>query len=99
MKVLKGVAAASGRQDGFLEAPPGPPRMPGDAPASRALAAADKVRDAARRSTQLFHDGLPMIASENIVSPRVAEMLVTDLHGRYAEGLPGKRYYRSEEHT
>jgi glycine hydroxymethyltransferase len=58
------------------------------------LAAADAVREAARRSTQLFRDGLPMIASENIVSPRVAEMLVTDFHGRYAEGLPGKRYYQ-----
>jgi len=57
-------------------------------------AAADAVRAAARRSTELFRDGLPMIASENIVSPRVAEMLVTDLHGRYAEGLPGKRYYQ-----
>jgi glycine hydroxymethyltransferase len=57
-------------------------------------AAADLVRDAARRSTAIFRDGLPMIASENIVSPRVAEMLVTDLHGRYAEGLPGKRYYQ-----
>ena len=57
-------------------------------------AAADAVREAARRSTQAFRDGLPMIASENIVSPRVAEMLVTDFHGRYAEGLPGKRYYQ-----
>jgi glycine hydroxymethyltransferase len=56
--------------------------------------AADAVREAARRSTALFREGLPMIASENIVSPRVAEMLVTDLHGRYAEGLPGKRYYQ-----
>lgn len=56
--------------------------------------AAETVRDAARRSTALFRDGLPMIASENIVSPRVAEMLVTDFHGRYAEGLPGKRYYQ-----
>jgi glycine hydroxymethyltransferase len=58
------------------------------------LEAAEAVRAAAKRSTQLFRDGLPMIASENIVSPRVAEMLVTDLHGRYAEGLPGKRYYQ-----
>ncbi len=57
-------------------------------------AAVDAVRDAAQRSTQMFRDGLPMIASENIVSPRVQEMLVTDLHGRYAEGLPGKRYYQ-----
>lgn len=58
------------------------------------LQAANAVREAAKRSTQLFRDGLPMIASENIVSPRVAEMLVTDFHGRYAEGLPGKRYYQ-----
>lgn len=58
------------------------------------LEAAEKVRQAAQRSTRMFRDGLPMIASENIVSPRVAEMLVTDLHGRYAEGLPGKRYYQ-----
>lgn len=58
------------------------------------IEAADATRAAAKRSTQLFRDGLPMIASENIVSPRVAEMLVTDLHGRYAEGLPGKRYYQ-----
>ncbi len=58
------------------------------------LAAADLVRDAARRSTLHFRNGLPMIASENIVSPRVQEMLVTDLHGRYAEGMPGKRYYQ-----
>ncbi len=58
------------------------------------LAAANLVRDAARRSTQHFRYGLPMIASENIVSPRVQEMLVTDLHGRYAEGMPGKRYYQ-----
>src|SRR5688500_20324546 len=42
----------------------------------------------------MFRHGLPRIASENIVSPRVAEMLVTDLPGRYAEGLPGKRYYQ-----
>src|ERR1044072_7796007 len=58
------------------------------------LEGAGAVPEAAKRSTQLFRDGLPMIASENIVSPRVAEMLVTDLHGRYAEGLPGKRYYQ-----
>lgn len=57
-------------------------------------AAVDTVRSAARRSTTQFRNGLPMIASENIVSPRVQEMLVTDLHGRYAEGLPGKRYYQ-----
>ncbi len=67
------------------------------APSGRAvdpLAAANAVRASAKQSTELFGTGLPMIASENIVSPRVQEMLVTDLHGRYAEGLPGKRYYQ-----
>lgn len=55
---------------------------------------ANAVRDAARRSNQFFAESLPMIASENVLSPRALEMLVTDFHGRYAEGLPGKRYYQ-----
>ena len=32
-----------------------------------------------------------MIASENIVSPKVQEVITSDLHGRYAEGLPRGR--------
>jgi glycine hydroxymethyltransferase len=52
------------------------------------------VREAARRNNEFFGESLPMIASENILSPRAQEMLVTDFHGRYAEGLPGKRYYQ-----
>jgi glycine hydroxymethyltransferase len=35
-----------------------------------------------------------MIASENIVSPMVQKIVASDLHGRYAEGLPGRRYYQ-----
>ena len=35
-----------------------------------------------------------MIASENIISPNVKIAINSDLHGRYAEGLPGKRYYQ-----
>ncbi len=35
-----------------------------------------------------------MIASENILSPMVRKACDSDLHGRYAEGLPGKRYYQ-----
>jgi glycine hydroxymethyltransferase len=35
-----------------------------------------------------------MIASENIISPMVRKAINSDLHGRYAEGLPGKRYYQ-----
>ena len=55
---------------------------------------ADAIRAAARRNNEFFGSSLPMIASENILSPRALEMLVTDFHGRYAEGLPGKRYYQ-----
>lgn len=54
----------------------------------------DAIRAAARRNNEFFGSSLPMIASENILSPRALEMLVTDFHGRYAEGLPGKRYYQ-----
>jgi len=56
--------------------------------------AVDLVRDAARRNNRFFAESLPMIASENILSPRALEMLTTDFHGRYAEGLPGRRYYQ-----
>jgi glycine hydroxymethyltransferase len=38
-----------------------------------------------------------MIASENIISPNVKRAINSDLHGRYAEGLPGKRYYQGCE--
>ena len=40
-----------------------------------------------------FEKSIPLIASENLVSPRAAEMFCSDLHNRYAEGLPGSRYY------
>lgn len=52
------------------------------------------IRESARRNNEFFGTSLPMIASENILSPGALEMLVTDFHGRYAEGLPGKRYYQ-----
>ncbi|MDD5503337.1 MAG: serine hydroxymethyltransferase, partial [Candidatus Thermoplasmatota archaeon] len=52
------------------------------------------VRKAAKKNNKFFKECLPMIASENILSPLCQEMLVTDFHGRYAEGTPGKRYYQ-----
>ena len=55
------------------------------------------VMDAVKSSGRLYRDGLGMIASENIVSPMVQDIVSSDLHGRYAEGLPGKRYYQGCE--
>ena len=52
------------------------------------------VMDAVTESGTLYRDGLGMIASENIVSPMVQRIVSSDLHGRYAEGLPFKRYYQ-----
>ncbi|MCK4718081.1 MAG: serine hydroxymethyltransferase [Thermoplasmata archaeon] len=52
------------------------------------------IRRLAKEHTQWFHDSLPMIASENLISPLAREMLISDLHNRYAEGLPGARYYQ-----
>lgn len=37
--------------------------------------------------------GIELIASENFASPQVMEAMGTVLTNKYAEGLPGKRYY------
>ena len=55
---------------------------------------AQTVLQAVTDSGTLYRDGLGMIASENIVSPLVQKIVSSDLHGRYAEGLPYKRYYQ-----
>ena len=55
---------------------------------------AQTVLEAVTDSGTLYRDGLGMIASENIVSPMVQKIVSSDLHGRYAEGLPYKRYYQ-----
>ncbi len=55
---------------------------------------AEFVRDMAKKNNEMFGEVLPMIASENVLSPMCEEMLVTDFHGRYAEGTPGNRYYQ-----
>jgi glycine hydroxymethyltransferase len=57
-------------------------------------AQATAILNSVNSSGQHYRDSLPMIASENILSPLVAKAVNSDLHGRYAEGLPGKRYYQ-----
>ena len=63
-------------------------------PPGEALSAADPDI-AALISDEIVrqNDGLELIASENFVSPAVMEAMGSPLTNKYAEGLPGKRYY------
>jgi len=56
-----------------------------------------KVRDAVKRHSTRFEHAIPLIASENLLSPYAKELLISDFHSRYAEGLPGERYYEGNE--
>ena len=58
---------------------------------------AENVVEAIDASGRHYRDSLPMIASENILSPMVRRACDSDLHGRYAEELPRKRYYQGCE--
>ena len=51
------------------------------------------VFDIVARETERQNDGFELIASENFVSPAVMQALGSSLTNKYAEGLPGKRYY------
>ena len=44
-------------------------------------------------------DGLELIASENLASPAVIAAMGSILSNKYAEGLPGKRYYGGCEYV
>lgn len=52
------------------------------------------VRNTTNQHNNWFKESLPLIASENVLSPAAREVMNSDLHNRYAEGLPGKRYYQ-----
>jgi len=52
-----------------------------------------EIADLVEREIARQNDGLELIASENFVSPAVLEALGSPLTNKYAEGLPGKRYY------
>jgi len=54
----------------------------------------DDIVRSVRAHQEWFSDSLPLIASENITSPTVRQLLATDLGHRYAEGTVGHRYYQ-----
>lgn len=51
------------------------------------------IFDAISKEVARQNDGFELIASENFVSRAVLEAMGTPLTNKYAEGLPGKRYY------
>ena len=52
-----------------------------------------EIYDAIQKEVQRQNEGLELIASENFASRPVMEAMGTPLTNKYAEGLPGKRYY------
>src|SRR6266496_4200141 len=52
-----------------------------------------KIRELINKEVARQEHGLELIASENFVSLAVLEAMGTALTNKYAEGLPGKRYY------
>lgn len=51
------------------------------------------IRDRVQHHNEMFRDAIPLIASENVMCPLAKEMMISDFADRYAEGLPGARYY------
>lgn len=52
-----------------------------------------KIFDLIKKECERQTHGIELIASENFVSPQVLEAMGSVLTNKYAEGLPGKRYY------
>ena len=52
-----------------------------------------RVQSLIKQHERWFSESLPMIASENVASKAVREVLSSDLGQRYAEGWPGERVY------
>ena len=58
-----------------------------------------EIFDAIRAETERQEHGLELIASENFVSEAVMEAMGSPLTNKYAEGLPGRRYYGGCAHV
>ncbi len=59
----------------------------------------DEVASMMGRELARQQDGLELIASENFASPAVIAAMGSVLTNKYAEGLPGKRYYGGCQHV
>jgi glycine hydroxymethyltransferase len=65
----------------------------------RLLAADPAVHELVQAEARRQVGGLELIASENFVSEAVLEAMGTVLTNKYAEGLPGRRYYGGCEYV
>src|SRR6266852_4364389 len=73
---------------------PSPARANAAGMFTASLAEADpEIADVVRRELARQRDEIELIASENIVSRAVLEAQGSVLTNKYAEGLPGRRYY------
>src|SRR6478609_3902557 len=52
-----------------------------------------QIFDIVRKEADRQEEGIELIASENFTSKQVMEAMGSVLTNKYAEGLPGKRYY------
>jgi glycine hydroxymethyltransferase len=66
-------------------------------PAPELAQTVERLRTITKAHSARFERAIPLIASENLLSPYAKELLISDLHSRYAEGLPGERYYEGNE--
>jgi glycine hydroxymethyltransferase len=79
---------------------PSPARAPAESLFTASLAETDpEIADAVRRELGRQRDEIELIASENIVSKAVLEAQGSALTNKYAEGLPGRRYYGGCQHV
>lgn len=53
----------------------------------------DRIFGLVQKHHEWFKNSIPLIASENITSPAVRELLICDFQHRYAEGWPSERVY------
>lgn len=74
---------------------PAPRKMPDST--SNGRESLNFFREQVEQHHSRFERSIPLIASENLVSRAAMDMFTTDLHNRYAEGLPGSRYYEGNE--
>lgn len=56
-----------------------------------------KIKDLLKKETKRQDETIDLIASENIASDDIMEILGTPLINKYSEGYPGRRYYPGNE--